>query len=415
MKTPISCLSLALFLLPASAFSQGSLTPPGPPAPTMHTLDQLGTKTDQANATLNQIDTKTDQASAKLDQIDARSERRTPISSLPFTISSAGSYYLTNNLTATANGGGITVSANNVTIDLNGFALTGGGGGSAAGINVPAPITGLSVRNGAVSGWTNGGISADRVTGSSFEKLLLANNTGPPSAAGLNAGSGSHIQGCVAIKQASIGGIQTDAGCSVADSSASFNGGPGFALGGSNTIANCASNENSGVGIAAERGTTVLHCSAKSNVGVGIAASFFCTLADCAAVANDSGITVDSGSVVRGNTASDNNNNGISCTHGCHVVDNNCYANNHLVVATNAGIFISGSTNRIEANSCISNRNGLGISVPTGKDNLIIKNSASGNTGGNYNMGSGNAFGPVINVSAGGPISDSNPWNNWIH
>jgi hypothetical protein len=46
-------------------------------------------------------------------------EPRTPISSLPYTISAAGSYYLTGNLTADANG--ILVDANNVTIDLAGF------------------------------------------------------------------------------------------------------------------------------------------------------------------------------------------------------------------------------------------------------------------------------------------------------
>jgi hypothetical protein len=63
---------------------------------------------------------------------------RTPISSLPYKITAPGSYYLTANLTATGNGAGITISANNVTLDLNGFALIGGGSGSVAGINVPA-------------------------------------------------------------------------------------------------------------------------------------------------------------------------------------------------------------------------------------------------------------------------------------
>src|SRR4051812_45809594 len=79
------------FFLENSAFSQGSLTPPGAPAPTMKSLDQI--------------------------------EARTPISSVPFTISVPGSYYLTTNLTAALNQNGITVSADNVTLDLNGFHL----------------------------------------------------------------------------------------------------------------------------------------------------------------------------------------------------------------------------------------------------------------------------------------------------
>ncbi|OAI42829.1 hypothetical protein AYO41_03460 [Verrucomicrobia bacterium SCGC AG-212-E04] len=50
-------------------------------------------------------------------------EPRTPISSLPFTISSSGSYYLTQNLSV-ATGDGITVTADQVTLDLNGFVIS---------------------------------------------------------------------------------------------------------------------------------------------------------------------------------------------------------------------------------------------------------------------------------------------------
>ena len=60
-------LSCALFFVlstinyqPSTCFAQGPLAPPGPPGPTMKTLDQI--------------------------------EPRTPISSLPFTISASGSY-----------------------------------------------------------------------------------------------------------------------------------------------------------------------------------------------------------------------------------------------------------------------------------------------------------------------------------
>ena len=87
-----------------STVAQGPLTPPGVPVPTMKTLDQ----------------------------IDSKLEKRTPIEALPFTISAPGSYYVTGNLTGVAGQHGITIDADNVTLDLGGFELVGPGSGVTA-------------------------------------------------------------------------------------------------------------------------------------------------------------------------------------------------------------------------------------------------------------------------------------------
>src|SRR5437588_4797633 len=75
------------------AVAQGNLTPLNAPNPTMKSLDQI--------------------------------EPRTPISSLPLAITSSGSYYLTTNLTGVSGSDGITVTATDVTLDLNGYSLIG--------------------------------------------------------------------------------------------------------------------------------------------------------------------------------------------------------------------------------------------------------------------------------------------------
>ena len=86
---------LTLLLTPLAGYAQGPLNPPaGAPVPSMKTLDQI--------------------------------EARTAIESLPYTISTSGSYYLAKNLQfAATSGDAISITAPNVTLDLNGFTISG--------------------------------------------------------------------------------------------------------------------------------------------------------------------------------------------------------------------------------------------------------------------------------------------------
>ena len=181
MKTKLLLPAVFAFLIFNFAFTacgQGSLTPPGAPAPTMKTLDQI--------------------------------EPRTPISSLPFDIIRAGSYYLTTNLTGSSGNSGIIVETNNVTIDLNGFCLLGVSGSYNGVFVINAATTNIVVCNGTISGWTDGyGIS---VLGknATLEHLTLAANYNGVQLAGIGV-----VRDCLFIGNTQNGLVLNGSGCLV--------------------------------------------------------------------------------------------------------------------------------------------------------------------------------------------------------
>jgi hypothetical protein len=127
MKTQQKILVVALALLlaalnsqHATCLAQGSLTPPGAPAPTMKSLDQI--------------------------------EARTPISSAPFTITQPGSYYLTTNVTVSS-GDAIIIATNGVTLDLNGFIINSTAASAAGtGILLNSGLRNVTIANGFIQG-----------------------------------------------------------------------------------------------------------------------------------------------------------------------------------------------------------------------------------------------------------------------
>src|SRR5437763_9734998 len=125
----------AFQLFSFSAFGQGSLTPPGPPAPTMKKLDEVEPRTNlQATPAPAGVDTSS--------------------ADYHFIINQPGSYYLSANIVVTKTNG-IRINAEGVTLDLNGFQISRLSP-SGNGIDILDTSHRTTIRNGSVKGFLSG-------------------------------------------------------------------------------------------------------------------------------------------------------------------------------------------------------------------------------------------------------------------
>ena len=318
----------------STALAQGSLTPPGPLAPTMKSLDQI--------------------------------EPRTPISLVPFAITNGGSYYLTTNLTGISGASGITIASDDVTLDLNGFALLGVPG-SLHGVLVftNGVYSNLTVRNGTVRGWDGNGVEAYQAENAMFERLNVSDTGGY----GIDA-YGSNIRDC---QVDSCGGYPY-AGITAVDSEIS-------------------------------------HCVVE-NCGFDGIDAYDSKVRDCVAENNAYGVYVAPGQV-SGCLIESNSYSGIFVgASGCQITGNTCLGNNLNASSADAGIYLAASDNRVEANHVVGSGQ-AGIQVASGPParNIIIKNSVSGNGSSNYVTPGQQVVGPLITTT--GTIASANPWANF--
>jgi len=143
----IMLLTISAFSFQLSAFSQGPLTPPGMPTPTMKSLDQI--------------------------------EARTPISSAPYMINASGSYYLTNNVTVSS-GDAITINVSDVDLDLNGFTISStAASATGTGILIAQALVNIGIHDGSIQSGVQQ--SGGTFSGSGFANGISINGAGPPS------------------------------------------------------------------------------------------------------------------------------------------------------------------------------------------------------------------------------------------
>ncbi len=133
--------------------------------------------------------------SSTLPQVESRIPIRQPASlgAFPIVISASGSYFLTQNITSGAATNGINITASDVTLDLNGFTLSGANVSSdGIAINSGGNVT---IINGTVRDWTGAGVrDVTGLGGGRYERLNLISNDG----GGLIAGKDSAITNCIA-------------------------------------------------------------------------------------------------------------------------------------------------------------------------------------------------------------------------
>ena len=267
---------------------------------------------------------------------------------------------------------GITVNANDVTIDMVGHTLVGPGSSSGHGIYQGGAFRNLHVFNGKAVDW---------LTQSGFHLL----------------GNGNILENLQTARN-SIG-IKVERGSTVIHCSGYSNTFAAIAAFRGNTLRNCIAYANGGNGMEVDSYNTVRDCVSYGNGETGIYAENYNSLSDCLAAWNGArGIRVGSDNMVRDCAVSYSGYHGIDVSARNSIIGNTSRFNGYLV--NGDGINAFGDKNRLEGNEC--SFNDRGIVVQQG-GNFIARNTCSAN-GTKWVITAGNAC-LVVNATTAGAIS----------
>lgn len=303
-----------------------------------------------------------------------------PPSVFPITISSPGSYALRSNLTVPGATPAITITADNVTLDLNGFSINGAGGAAVGihGISAPDPAQrNITVRNGIVRNFAGDGINLQG-RGHTVQDIKASDNA----STGITISEGSTVQRCVST--ANSVGIGTGTGCHVLQNV-------------------CSSNTVHGISVA--QANTVSQNTCANNLSAGIEAQGRALLSENTCSFNDAGIDASGDATIKGNNCTANTTIGIGVVNDCFVLNNHASSNGSI------GIFAGGSRSVISDNICTKNGSDGIKSAPANSRNVITRNACTGNTGAGINLtvtGTGAFFmSNITGGNTGGDIIDA--------
>lgn len=432
--TIVSTFVLSSFVV----LAQGDLNPPGAPAPTLKTLQQV--------------------------------EPRIDLGTLPGTssnhvqITKPGSYYMSSNMVVTKEVG-IAVLNSNVTVDLNGFEIRKSFGGFGDGIRIGYDVDNVSIRNGSIIGHPlspfSRAINEPDFIGEGAEGLHVDGVRMAYCNEGIRAGRDARIENCYVSlweQNAIITGFgSTVKNCTITDGDGVY----GMFLDGGSIVSQCNlfSNDVFGaliyVGIEAQitdcllsqniaehgirggRNAQITSCTVVNNdLDYGIEVGSYSTVKDCllnditgrgaetvGILASDSviencvvrdadhtnstttatqGIGIDSGNrgVVKGCKVAACSGDGILFGWQSTIVGNTADGNGYGASA-GAGLRAESASpglpgSRIDGNTMIANRIGL---VVENTGNFIVKNVVGNSVAANYEIVASNFVGKIYSPS----------------
>lgn len=335
----------------------------------------------------------------------------TPITSLPYTISAPGKYYLTRNLALATSGDGITIAADDVAIDLMGFTMTGPGlGFTGFGITGDGDFhKNVAVRGGTLAAWPDVAIFNSGITPSRFEDLIIRKSgkglvTDPGSTVrnlevaetadiAIHMFGNSRIEGCV-VKTATIGiiigvgSVVTD--CAVSDAAT------GIEIIGGGHLSGCGVTNASVMAISAGDGAVVEGCGVYG-AAQGVVLSQGAVLANCTVLSSTTAIQAASGAVVRGCAVRDTVS-GITSADAL-IEDNSI---DHVTGGGACAITFTGSGSRANGNKIRDAANGICSSAAA---NIAYQNTFDG-------IGVAIFSGPITSAPFDYPPTWTNPWAN---
>ena len=302
----------------------------------------------------------------------------------PYVISQPGSYFLSANISAVSGQKGIFINADNVTLDLNGFAMIGNlNGDDAIFFNGRRNVT---VRNGVIRDWVKEGVDGYLSNNVRIEDLTVDNSV---NGYGIIVGDSARIVNS-SSSRSGAGFIVANRAVMV-NCTADLNVGPGFVTGVSANLQNCTADSNGVDGFSTGAASDLTACVARANTGNGFVFDGWATMNASASVGNTgNGVRIVApgggqtngasliacnfaantlagvehngyGATIRGCTFSRNTFGAMSIGSLCHVIDNNFQENGTTVGDPPPAyqLYAGGGGNRIDGNH-FSSGSGIG-------------------------------------------------------